>query len=278
MTIREKIQAEHSFTERENQVATYMLAQPLQVADMNIRELAQCTYTSTPTVIRVCHKLGFDGFSEFKRALLLELEQEKHVRTRIDASHPFARYETPNRIVGALHSLYAECVESTATLLDVPAATRMAAEMFQAKRLFLYAVGDTQITCQRFANKLVKLNRYPIFVTHNYQELAETRNIRPEDYALFVTYKGRNEQLLTCAHILKRRGVPRGLITGNGAGAMVPLFPAVLTLPNTEQGSNIATFYSQIAIGFTLDVLYSLIYEMDYERHTRHKEMMDEFS
>ena len=257
MTIRQQIESQQIFTETEKCVVELIHDDPQSVSEMSIHTLAQAAYTSTPTVLRVCKKLGYDGFKAFKKALLLEIENEKHLDASIDASQPFRKYETPNRMVGALNTLYKESVGATASMLDLPVLSKMAGDIYSASRVFLYAIGDTKITCQLFANK------------------QETHNLRTDDYALFVSYKGLSKSFASCASELKRRGVKTGLITGNADRPLVSLSGSVILLPNTEEASNIATFHSQISIGFALNALYSLIYQKDYESHSRHKNLLD---
>lgn len=278
MTIRQQAEMQQQFTETEKCVANFILEQPQSISDMSIRDLAQITYTSTPTVLRVCRKLGFDGFKEFKKALLLELENEKHLSAQIDASHPFHKYETPSRIVGTLSSLYKESIESTAALLKLPEVSKVANDIYSANRLFLYAVGDSQITSRLFANKLLKLNIHPILAAENCQEMEETYNLRQDDYALFVTYKGMYQRFVSCAAVLRRRHIRTGLITCNAESQLASLCGTTILLPSTEQISKIATFHSQISIGFTLNVLYSLIYEKDFDQHKQHKDLLDSVS
>lgn len=249
MTIRSQIETQNLFTASEKSVANYILERPQSISDMSIHDLAQVTYTSTPTVLRVCRKLGYEGYRQFKKALLLELENEKHLLTQIDASRPF--YKEVDGV---------------------------AQDILTADRFFIYAVGDTRITCSLFANKLLKLNIHPVFATENYQEMEETYNLKKGDYALFVSYKGMNERLADCAAVLKRRGIKTCLITCNAQSPLVPLCSALLLLPDTEKINKIATFHSQISIGFTLNLLYSLIYEKDYEGNKQHKEVLDKVS
>ena len=149
-------------------------------------------------MLRVCRKLGFDGYKEFKKALILELENEKHFSGQVDASRPFRRFETPNRIVGSMTTLYRESIESTAALLKLPDVSKTADQIFRANRTFIYAIGDTQITCRLFANKLLKLNIHPILAAENYQEMEETYNLTKDDFALFVTYKGMYDRFAAC--------------------------------------------------------------------------------
>lgn len=278
MTIQQTIESGNLFTETEKSVTRYIMNRPEDILDMNIREFAQVTFTSTPTVLRVCRKLGFEGYKEFKKALIVELENEKHFVRQVDPSRPFRRYETPTRIVGTMTTLYNQSVASTAAMLNMAEMVQTAETIFRSKRLFIYAVGDTQITCRLFANKLLKLNIYPIIATENGQEMEETYNLKREDYALFVSYKGLYNRLISCATILRRRGVKSCVITSNQDSPLVSACTNKIFLPDTEDISKIATFHSQISIGFVLNVLYSLIYGIDYEGHDRHKEILDTVS
>lgn len=275
MTIRQQISTKQIFTETEKSITAYILERPQDISDMSIRELAQVTYTSAPTVLRVCRKLGFNGFNEFKKALLIELENEKHINENIDVSKPFYQYESPSRIIGSLSSLYKECVEATSAMLNLSELMQLADAMYSAHRIFIYAVGDTQITCRLFANKLIKLNIHPILAAENNQAIEETYNVRKDDIALFVTYKGVNQMLKPCAAVLNHRKIRSGLITCNPKSPLATFCSDIILLPPMEHLDKIATFYSQISIGFVLNVLYSLVYEKDYEQHERHKKVLD---
>ena len=276
--IRQKIQSRTIFTEAEKSVAGYILEKPQDVLDMGVRDLAQATFTSAPTVLRVCRKLDCAGFNELKKALLIDLENEKHFPAEVDASIPFLKSEKPNRIIGSLSSLYKESVESTAAMLKVPEVSQIADNIVHANRLFLYALGDSQITCRLFANKLLKLDIHPILAAENGQEMEETYNLRQDDYALFVTYKGIYPRFVSCAAILKRRKVKSGVITCNAESPLVTLCANTIQIPDAEQVRKIASFQSQISLGFALNVIYSFIYESDYERHERHKSVLDAVS
>lgn len=166
-------------------------------------------------------------------------------------------------------------MESTAALLNIPVLSQTADQIFHARRLFLYAIGDTQITCRLFANKLLKLNIHPVLATENYQEMQETYNLTREDFALFVSYEGLYDWFFKCASVLRRRHIKSCVITGNSDSPLTSLCTDAILLPDSEGIVKIATFHSQISIGFVLNVLYSLIYSKDYKGYGQHKNVLD---
>lgn len=54
-----------SLTRAEYRVLAHLTEHPLLVGNITVRELAQATFVSTATIMRLCQKLGFSGFSEF---------------------------------------------------------------------------------------------------------------------------------------------------------------------------------------------------------------------
>lgn len=54
-----------SLTRTEYRVLAHLTEHPLLVGNITVRELAQATFVSTATIMRLCQKLGFSGFSEF---------------------------------------------------------------------------------------------------------------------------------------------------------------------------------------------------------------------
>ncbi|ASE42524.1 MULTISPECIES: MurR/RpiR family transcriptional regulator [Citrobacter] len=52
-------------TRAEYRVLAHLTQHPLLVGNITVRELAQATFVSTATIMRLCQKLGFSGFSEF---------------------------------------------------------------------------------------------------------------------------------------------------------------------------------------------------------------------
>ena len=54
-----------SLTRAEYRVLAHLTEHPLLVGNITVRELAKATFVSTATIMRLCQKLGFSGFSEF---------------------------------------------------------------------------------------------------------------------------------------------------------------------------------------------------------------------
>lgn len=67
MLLREKFEKMTNLSEGQKSILQYMCDHSQEIASMTIKELAQATYTSPATLIRVSKKLGYNGFDELKK-------------------------------------------------------------------------------------------------------------------------------------------------------------------------------------------------------------------
>ena len=71
-----------SLTRAEYRVLAHLTEHPLLVGNITVRELAQATFVSTATIMRLCQKLGFSGFSEFIWHCKQLLSDTPHIATQ----------------------------------------------------------------------------------------------------------------------------------------------------------------------------------------------------
>lgn len=74
-----------SLTRAEYRVLAHLTEHPLLVGNITVRELAQATFVSTATIMRLCQKLGFSGFSEFIWHCKQLLTDTPHITTQGNA-------------------------------------------------------------------------------------------------------------------------------------------------------------------------------------------------
>ncbi len=92
MLIGEKLQT-GDFSPSEQTVIAYILEQKLGLQTMTTKEIAQATFTSPSTLIRIAHKSGYKGWNELKAALIKEEEYLSTCKCGIDANYPFQKEE-----------------------------------------------------------------------------------------------------------------------------------------------------------------------------------------
>ncbi|STP30199.1 RpiR family transcriptional regulator [Enterococcus durans] len=266
MLIEDKLIRQDTFTTTEKRIADYLQANFEAAVYMTIEELAKATYTSHSAIIRLCKKLGFTGFKEFR----LELGREVHqllaqFDQTIDANFPFSEQDDGATIAKKMAELSIQAVKKAQLQIEDQPLDTIAEKLTQAKRIFVFAKGDSQITARKFQNKLVKLNKFLILAEEYSDSSWNAANLTKEDCAVFISYSGRIHHYEKIMSYLKHVGTPTLLLTGNEHSEMAKKASMCLVISQGELDYvKVATFSSQIAFDYVLNTLYSIMYAQNY--------------
>lgn len=251
------------FTPVEQSVCHYILDNLDQISELSISQLSQLSYSSNATIIRLCRKLGLKGYSDFKIALVKELERGRKEKSDVNMDFPFIKKESTQEIVNHIAVLSNEtiytCYESISSI-QLEKAARL---ILKASHLFVYAAGDSLISATSFVNRLVKLKKHA-FIANQYGEIAAMSDtVTQQDLVLFVSYSGSALPNKKIMQQLRRSGCKTLFITSNDTHYD---FDVTIQFPKREDFDHkIATFYSQISINYIFHCLYAIVYSMGYQ-------------
>lgn len=268
MKILTQLSEMHSFTPNEQSIAAYILSHKEQILQLNIQELAKATYTSHSAINRLTHKLGLSGFKEFMITLAREFQQDSQSLSPVDPNYPFGVGESSVQVAREIAELMKETIDKTVTFMDDELLTQTAQLLDQAERIFIYAVGDSQIRAKSFQNKMFKINKYVIIATELSEWAHHTVNLTSRDCAIFLTYHGKSSSYIKVAQHLAFERIPFITITASRYSELARLSTLCIQVPNDEMKlAKIGTFSSQIAFEYVLNVIYSCIYKIDYQHN-----------
>lgn len=249
------------YSDADWKLAQYISNNIQDVVKMTASTLAKEAYSSAGTIVRLSKALGYSGFKELKLALIKELETSKYVHQSVDFKVPFSSYSNSHDIVNTMASLYHEGIDIVQSSLNSRQLEKIADKMTQSKRIFLFGVGDSMLTSQCFANKLLKLNYYGIVAGRNGDDGVIAENLREGDIAIFVTYssQGIYDSYIELENIKDAFVVT---ITANGNSTLAKKSDELIVVKDKEGSidEKMATFYSQLAFGFILNSIFSLVY------------------
>lgn len=267
MAILERLESAEGFTELERGIARYILAHPDEVVRMGVVELAQETFTSTASVVRLCRKAGTSGYREFRLELASELERRRSGGEGIDADWPFAGGEGVRSVTSNLAALTKDAIDACYGTLRPLDVERMARAIARAGHVYLFAHGDSEVSCDGFANMALKLGVRCTMGNAHYEGPAAAASARPGDIALFVSYSG--SILSEQAGILRQLRGRKCTIALISSAAQPQEVDLGIRIPSSESRTDkIAPFFSQACIRYVLDCLYGALYSLDYE-HSR---------
>ena len=268
MFLLDKLQATNNLTANEQRIASFILGHIDEVPQMTIEDLAKKTYTSHSAIVRLAKKLDYDGFKEFKAEIVEIVYRNLHKIDNVNANFPFERGDNSEVIAKKMATLYTETIQRTVVQLNYSLMEQMAKVLLKAKRIFIFAQGDTQIRCRGFQNKLMKINKFPIIGEEYADEDWVAANVTAEDCVLILSYSGRIKQYERFLQLFHDNKITSMLITGNAKGALNQLADYVQVITQTEYDFwKIGTFSSQVAFQYVLDTLFSIMYSQNYQNN-----------
>lgn len=266
----EKLTQQDNFSLAEKRIADYILAHLTTIPTIFIQELAEKTFSSHSTIIRLCKKIGCTGFREFKETIAEIVYTQRRSSEAVNVNFPFESSDTASEIAQKMADLTINTIQKASRQIDAELLDQVADQMLQAERIFLFAQGDTQLRARSFQNKLIKINKFAILAEEYVDTQWNAVNLTDKDCALFISYGGSNPGYEKIMRYLSEKNVPLILLTGNPNSALVPLVTkTLLTIQEEYDFAKIATFSSQTAFEYILNSLFSVMYTRDYEKNIR---------
>lgn len=268
MLLIDKLRLQKDLTTTEKRIADYILQNLTTIPAINVAELANNTYTSHSSVIRLAQKMGYDGFRDFRIAVSEIAHSELYRSNPVDANFPFLPQDSTNDIAKKIADLTINTVQRTYAQLNDHVLDETVDLLAKADRIFLFAQGDSQIRARSFQNKLVKINKFLIIADEYADEDWNAASLTSRDCAIFITYRARVPQYERMMKHFLNEDIPAVLLTGNSQSNLIPLAAQAIVFTQDEMDFlKVSTFSSQVAFEYILDTLFSLLYAKEFQQN-----------
>lgn len=240
---------------------------PQTVVAKSIRELADETYTSPSTVVRLCRKLGCEGYKAFQRELVFELALAgKRNDVALDEVSPG---DVAEQVIEKVLRSTMRSIDATRQLLDPQTLDRCAGLIVNARVIDLFGIGASLLVAHDLEMKLTRVDRECHAYDDWHNQLLCARNMHPDDLAIVISYSGMTGEMIECARCARERGAIVIAITrAEGETALARHADYVLGVASSEplvRSGAMASRMSQLAV---VDALYAVYVARDYERCT----------
>jgi DNA-binding MurR/RpiR family transcriptional regulator len=249
----------------ERNIVNFLLEHPGNAVGVSAHRLAELTYTSPSTVVRLSRKLGFTGYKELQQALLYELAVAEKSRNIV--SEGVMSTDSTQDIIDKVTARNASTLSLTRDGLDPAAIDRTVELIRTAPRISLYGIGASLMVAHDLQLKLLRLDIHADLIDDLHSQLVCAKNERPGDLALVISYSGMTEDMLRCARTAKARGATIVSITrGSFSSPLVKLSDVVLGVAATELVLRSGAMSSRIAQLNVVDVLFTAYVSSNYEK------------
>lgn len=239
----------------EKGIIEFILHDPKVIVGLTIHECAKASYTSPSSVVRLCRKLGFDGYKEFHQSLVYELalldldlkEKGKEI-TFQDSLHDIIEKVTSKNILS---------LDNTAKLMDDNTVKACVDLMLHSRSICLFGMGASLLVAKDAYLKFLRINKPCIINDDWHAQLLQARNMISEDLAIAISYSGMTKEVIECIKAAKEKGAKVIAITRFEENPLAKLADYNLSVSATEFIFRSGAMSSRIAQLNIIDILYA---------------------
>ncbi|OOO00275.1 MAG: hypothetical protein ATN35_08195 [Epulopiscium sp. Nele67-Bin004] len=174
----------------EYEVFEYIIKNNQVVVNMNIKQLAEETFSSTATIMRLCKKLGFKGYSELK----YELKSNK------------SSYETSIIDFSNIIETTFKEIDNTLALVNFNSISDVTNLLLSNKRIHFFAKGISKVGLSYFSKYLLTCGRVNIEYEDSHIAVLNAQQMSSEDILFVASVSGITPQILKVVQIAKAKG------------------------------------------------------------------------
>lgn len=266
--ILEKLKEQAHFTNHEKEVAGYILEHLDRIPEMSSGELANASFTSKATVVRLSQKLGLAGYQEFRLRLVEEIHQKNRL-SRMLEGEPITDQSAYADIIRTLPILYDKAVTNTRLAFDKNVMNRINNVIQRAECIDIYGTGISYIVAQtavfKFATLGLECSAYESINAHYLAARKHKKTI-----AFLISFTGANRTVIQMAKYLREatNNYVVGLM-GPHDQVIRRWCHEIVEIPNRDSLLSLDVITSFSAVNYVLDIFFALLLAGRYEEHAK---------
>jgi len=251
-------------------IAAVLIDDPKAPLNLSITDLAERAGTSAASVTRFCRMIGYGGYAQLRVGIAEDVGRGGAKAAWIgEIGRSFGPDDSPDEIRNALLNTHVLSLQTTAGLLDMPTAIRVAERIVKARQLDVYGVGGSALTALETEARLYRIgvNVHTWAEVHN--GLTSAAILDDRCVAIGISNTGRTDETIQMLTVAKASGAHTVAITGNPDSPLARLADDVLIAASPDgylQPADLSARHCQL---FVVDLLYLLIAQSNFDRTTR---------
>jgi RpiR family transcriptional regulator, carbohydrate utilization regulator len=251
----------------EQRVADFILKHPDDLIYLTVTELAERTNTSESTVVRLCQKIGYKGYQEFKIVLARDLVgPTTEIYAAIEPGDDLATIK--NKVFQA----NAQALRDTLEVLDDVQLQLAVDTIAGARRLEIYGVGGSSPLALDAYHKFVKLGVAAVALSDGDLMAMSSSLLGQGDVALGISHTGASRDVTDALGRATRHGARTICITHRPSSPITKVSDVVLVTAAQQTAFRSDASSSRIA---QLAVIDSLYVGVAHKNHERSLEMIE---
>lgn len=251
-----------SFTDTDQKLAEYTLANREKVVMLSAKELADRVNTSAAAVVRFSKKVGYKGFTELKVELAKDREDEKED----DFNAIIKENDSIDIMVRKAESINIRAMEKTYKLINIKILQEAIKALNECEHIYLFGIGASGLVAQDFQYKLARINKMAIYQTDENIQITSAVHIGPKDVAIGISYTGETKGVNVSLSRARKQGAKTIAITSFNKNSLSKIVEFPLYIPSEETELRIGAITSRISELLITDLLYLGMAKNDFKK------------
>lgn len=250
----------------ERAVLDYLIENKAVLKDFSVEKIAEAAYTSPASVVRMCKKLGYRGFKDFKIDFILSNakievpEQREYKDVILSKDRNYGKTVIENNI---------RILEDTLKIHDPKTLHQAAETIMKARKILIFGKGSSYLVCKDLEMKLRRINKFAIAQGESHEQLIDASFINQNDVVVFVSNSGKTKEIISAALLAKEKKATVISIVKLGTSLLSELSDIVLYTTTLEGEFRSAAMTSRISQFCVVDALFTNCAYMDIDKSVK---------
>ncbi len=242
----------------ERKVAQFLLANPMQVVSMGVKEVAFASASSTAACVRFANRLGYKGYSELRLALTKEVFSSEFV-PQLEPVKQVTGQTSAHELVHLVVTSTCESLQGVEEVIDSQAVETAVEALLGASHILISGVGASGIVAIDLQQKLARLGLKSVYTADSDMQIVEACALKSDAVLVCISYSGETNSMLKVAREAKKNGSMVIAITRIGGNSLSRVADCTLHVANSESLFREGATLSRIGQLVVVDCIYTMI-------------------
>lgn len=248
----------------EKAIVKFILDNPKETTKLTVYSLAEKTFSSPASIIRMCKKNGFRGYKDFIKALIYELAMRSQHQQ--DLKGDITKFDEIEDIIEKVTYRNIISLEDTKNIIDIDVLRESITLLRNAENICLFGIGSSLNVAKDAQQKFFRLNKNCKLSDDWHLQLLTARNMSKNDVGIIISYSGQTIEMIECAKEMKKNDAKIISITKYGYSPIVELSDLNLFVAAHESTFRSGAMSSRISQLNIIDILYTGYANTEYEK------------
>ncbi len=238
----------------EGKATDYILAHPQEVIHLSISGLAENSGVSDATVVRLCKRLGMQGYQELKIALAQDIVSP------IEYIHEDINEEDSGTDI--MHKVFNSSIHSlqyTERILDEKMFEKAVNALLSAKNIHIYGCGNSGAVAYDLQHKLMRAGLFASAFTDSHMQCIAATLLHEGDVCVGISHSGSSRDIIDAVQLAREARATVICLTNIGKNPLSEISDIRLDTASRETEYHIVALASRISQYAIIDSLHTAI-------------------